>query len=163
VGWREHIYHTYPTERTRISNYLCPWILTYIFVLNRKKLDHVLSFFFWSGSLVARTHLIRWISGVSGVRTPDPAYNNALSYQLSYVHGTPCPKILCQRWITMSFKTNYKNKKKIMSCGNQILPPFLFIKCLYIANLTFLFNCRFCILRAWYVNYTFCQLLLSFQ
>jgi len=40
--------------------------------------------FFWSGSLVARIHLMRWISGVSGVRTPAPAYNNALSYQLSY-------------------------------------------------------------------------------
>jgi len=43
--------------------------------------------FFWSGSLVARIHLIRWISGVSGVRTPTSAYNNALSYQLSYAHG----------------------------------------------------------------------------
>ena len=45
-------------------------------------------FFFWSGSLVARIHLIRWISGVSRVRTPAPAYNNALSYQLSYAYGT---------------------------------------------------------------------------
>jgi len=25
---------------------------------------------------------------VSGVRTPTPAYNNALPYQLSYAHGT---------------------------------------------------------------------------
>ena len=40
--------------------------------------------FFLSGSLVARIHLIRWISEVSGVRTTAPAYNNALSYQLSY-------------------------------------------------------------------------------
>jgi len=32
--------------------------------------------------------LIRWMSGVSRVRTPTPAYNNALSYQLSYAHGT---------------------------------------------------------------------------
>ena len=34
--------------------------------------------FFLSSSLVARIYL-RWISGVSGVRTPAPAYNNALS------------------------------------------------------------------------------------
>jgi hypothetical protein len=45
-------------------------------------------FFVGSGSLMARIHLIRWISGVSTVRTPAPAYNNALSYQLSYAHGT---------------------------------------------------------------------------
>jgi len=40
------------------------------------------------GQVVARINLIRSISGVSGVRTPTPAYNNALSYQLSYAHGT---------------------------------------------------------------------------
>ena len=44
--------------------------------------------FFLSGSLVARIHIIRWINGVSGVRIPATAYNNALSYQLSYAHGT---------------------------------------------------------------------------
>jgi len=44
--------------------------------------------FFLSGSLVARIHLIRWLSGMSEVRTPTHAYNNALSYQLSYVHET---------------------------------------------------------------------------
>jgi len=91
-----------------------------------KKLDHVPRFFFWSGSLVARIHLIRWISGVSGVRTPAPAYNNALSYQLIYAHGTPCPKILCQRWITMWFKTNYKkkNNNNVMWEPNTPSVPF---------------------------------------
>jgi len=54
-----------------------------------KRLVHLTSSFFFScGNLVARIHLIRWISGVSGVRTPTPAYNNVLSYQLNYVHGT---------------------------------------------------------------------------
>jgi len=48
----------------------------------------LLSLFFLSGSLMARIYLIRWISGVPEVRTPAPAYNNALSYQLSYAHGT---------------------------------------------------------------------------
>jgi len=47
--------------------------------------------FFLSGSLVVRIHLIRWINGVFGVRTPTPAYNNALSYQLSYAHGWAMP------------------------------------------------------------------------
>ena len=47
-------------------------------------------FIFLSGSLVARIHLIRWISRVSGVRTPTSAYNNTLSYQLSYAHRTEC-------------------------------------------------------------------------
>jgi len=46
--------------------------------------------FFLSDSLVARIHLIKWISGVSGVRTLASAYNNALSYQPSYAHGTNC-------------------------------------------------------------------------
>ena len=31
---------------------------------------------------------------MSGVRTPTPAYNNALSYQLSYAHGTISPNLL---------------------------------------------------------------------
>jgi len=48
----------------------------------------MMNLFFWSGSLVARIHLISWISGVSGVRSPTPVYNNALSYELSYAHGT---------------------------------------------------------------------------
>ena len=44
--------------------------------------------FFLSDSLVARIHLIRWISGVFGVRTSAPVYNNELSYQLSNAHKT---------------------------------------------------------------------------
>jgi len=59
----------------------------YFFFLNKLKLNTYF-FFFLSGSLVARIHLIRWIRGVSGVRTPALAYNNVLSYQLSYAHGT---------------------------------------------------------------------------
>jgi len=46
----------------------------------------VIQFLFLSGSLVARIHLIRWISRASGVWTLAPAYNIALSYQLSYAH-----------------------------------------------------------------------------
>ena len=52
-----------------------------------------------SGSLVSRIHLIRWISGVSEVRTPTPAYNNALSYQLSYAHRTTYLFIRFKVWI----------------------------------------------------------------
>jgi len=51
-------------------------------------------YFFSLGSLVDRIHLIRWISGVPGVQTPAPAYNNALSYQLSYAHGTGGSKLV---------------------------------------------------------------------
>jgi len=46
----------------------------------------MLVFFFFPGSQMARIHLLRWISGVFGVRISAPAYNNALSYQLSYAH-----------------------------------------------------------------------------
>ena len=40
----------------------------------------ICDFFFLSGSLVARTHtFLMWRSGVSGVRTPTPAYIMHLS------------------------------------------------------------------------------------
>jgi len=44
----------------------------------------------------------------------------------------------------------------------KVLPPFLF-KCRLRVNFLFLFNCRFSILRVRFVNYTLCQLLMSFS
>jgi len=44
--------------------------------------------FFFPDSLVYIIHLIKWISGVSEVRTSVAVYYNALFYQLSYAHGT---------------------------------------------------------------------------
>lgn len=68
-------------------------------------------FFFLSGSLLARIHLIRWISGVSGVQTPAPAYNNALSYQLSYAHGT-----MITKYYPMLTLLIYLKKWKVKAC-----------------------------------------------
>ena len=65
--------------------------------LDPKNNNQTFNFFFLSGSLVDRIHLIRWICGVSGVRTPTPAYNNALSYQLSYAHGTSNIQLLLKQ------------------------------------------------------------------
>jgi hypothetical protein len=58
-------------------------------------------------------------------------------------------------WFYISILFQHFIRKKIFHL-------FLFI-CLLLSDLKFLFNCPFCILLVWFVNYTLCQLFLSFS
>jgi hypothetical protein len=58
-------------------------------------------------------------------------------------------------WFYISILFQHFIRKKIFHL-------FLFI-CLLLSDLKFLFICPFCILLVWFVNYTLCQLFLSFS
>jgi len=55
-----------------------------------------------------------------------------------------------------------KNILNISFKGQNFFPPFFFKYRLRV-NFSFLFNCRFGILKVRFVNYTFCQSLVSFS
>ena len=56
-----------------------------------------------------------WVSGVSEIRTTAPAYNNALSYQLSYTQGTQltCNSLLSKKYLKVIKK---KQKRGRLNC-----------------------------------------------
>jgi len=70
--------------------------------LKKCNLSILFFLFFWLGSIVVNLpyKMNKW---VSEVRTLAPAYNNALSYQLSYVHRTLSFSLLPRLFIILFY------------------------------------------------------------
>ena len=91
-----------------------------------------LIFCFWSGSLVAGTHtFLMWRSGVSGVRTPTPAYNIHLFLSTrggknTHAHGYPRVKSVTgmervAKWVSTGIINGYLTTRYYMDTDTNLI------------------------------------------